>query len=127
MENQVNLLPFVLMAVIGLFYVYVGWRIFEKAGHAGWKSIVPVYNVIVLLDIVGRPLWWIVLTLIPVVNVVILAVLYVDLAKSFGKSTGFGIGLLLLGFIFAPMLAFNAEYRGPSAQQRTASSPSLSG
>lgn len=121
MENQVNILPLVLMAGVVLFYAYVGWRLFEKAGRAGWKSLIPIYNVFVLLDIVGRPAWWFLLTLIPVVNLVVTAILCVDLARSFGKGTGFGIGLLLLGFLFGPILAFgSARYDGPSAQQRVA-------
>jgi hypothetical protein len=126
MESQVNVLPLLLMAAVVLFYVYVGWRIFTKAGRAGWKSLIPIYNAFVLLDIVGRPAWWFILTLIPVVNIIVMVVLSVDLAKSFGKGTGFGIGLFLLGFIFGPMLAFgSAEYAGPSARasQQAASGP----
>lgn len=119
MENQVGVLPLLIMFAVVLFYVYVGWRIFQKAGEAGWKAIIPIYNALVLLRIVGRPAWWFVLMLIPVVNFVVAAIVYIDLAKSFEKGTGFGIGLLLLGFIFAPILAFgSAEYQGPSAQQQ---------
>ena len=119
METEVSIFPLVIMTAVALFYVYVGWRIFEKAGRAGWEAIVPVYNMLVMLRIVGRPAWWIVLMLIPVVNFIALAIVYVDLAKSFDKGTGFGIGLLLLGFIFAPALAFgSATYQGPSAAQR---------
>ena len=92
------------------------WKVFTKAGKPGWAAIVPIYDVIVLLQIVGRPLWWIVLLLIPLVSLVIAIILCIDLAKSFGKGAGFGIGLLLLGFIFFPILGFgSARYVGPSA------------
>lgn len=99
------------------FFIAVGWKIFTKAGKPGWAAIVPIYNIVVLIEIIGRPLWWIVLFLIPFVNVIVGLVASVDLAKSFGKGSGFGIGLFLLGFIFAPILAFSsARYEGPAAQ-----------
>lgn len=99
-----------------IFYIYVGWRIFEKAGEPGWAAIIPIYNLVVMLRIVGRPTWWIVLFLIPIVQLYPMIVVPIDLAKSFGKGTGFGIGLLLLGFIFGPILALgDAEYQGPAA------------
>lgn len=89
------------------------WRIFTKAGEAGWKSLIPIWNFIVLLRIVGRPAWWVILLLVPFVNIVVLIIMYVDLAKAFGKGIGFALGLLLLGFIFLPVLAFgDAHYRG---------------
>lgn len=111
------LLPIVMLAVV-VFYLYVGWRIFEKAGQPGWAVIIPIYNLVILLRIVGRPLWWIILFLIPVVNFFVAAVVYIDLAKSFGKGTGFGIGLLLLGFIFGPILGLgDATYEGASAAE----------
>lgn len=92
------------------------WKVFTKAGKPGWACLIPIYNTVVLLQIVGRPIWWIVLLLIPFVNFVILIIVSIDMAKSFGKGTGFGIGLALLGFIFYPMLGFgDAKYQGPAA------------
>ena len=93
------------------------WQIFTKAGEAGWKAIIPIYNIIVLLKIVGRETWWVILLLIPIVNFVVWIIVGVDLAKSFGRGTGFGIGLAFLGFIFAPILGFGSDtYRGPAAK-----------
>lgn len=92
------------------------WRLFAKAGRPGWAAIVPIYNIVVVLQIVGRPVWWVVLMLIPLVSFVIAIVLAVDLAKSFDRSAAFGVGLLFLGFIFVPVLAFgSATYAGPAA------------
>src|SRR3954464_12706990 len=93
------------LAVVVLVFASL-WKLFEKAGKPGWAGIVPIYNAIVLLEIVGRPLWWIVLLFIPCVNFVVGIMVCIDLAKSFGKSPGFGIGLAFLGFIFFPLLAF---------------------
>jgi len=92
------------------------WKIFTKAGQPGWASIIPIYNLYVWCKIVGRPWWWILLMLIPFVNFIILIILIIDLAKSFGKGVGFGIGLILLGVIFFPILGFgSAQYQGPAA------------
>ena len=92
------------------------WKIFTKAGQPGWACIIPIYNLYVWCMIVGRPWWWILLMLIPFVNFIIAIILLIDLAKSFGKGVGFGIGLLLLAVIFFPILGFgSAQYQGPSA------------
>ncbi len=94
------------------------WKTFSKAGKPGWACMVPIYNVIVLLQIAGRPLWWFVLLLIPVVNLIVSMVLMVDIAKAFGKGAAFGIfGLALFGFIGFPMLGFgDAQYGGGSSR-----------
>ena len=93
------------------------WKIFTKAGKPGWAAIVPIYNLIVLFDIVGRPLWWIVLFFVPFVNFVIAIILVVDLAKVFGKGAGFAVGMLLLPIVFYPMLGFgSAQYLGRPAR-----------
>jgi len=90
------------------------WKVYAKAGQPGWAAIVPIYNCVILLKIVGKPIWWLILLLIPFVNFVILIIVYIALAKSFGKGAGFGIGLVLLGFIFFPILGFgDAKYLGP--------------
>lgn len=103
------------LVVIALF-AWVFWRIFEKAGKPGWAAIIPIYNVIVLLEIVGRPVWWVLLLFIPVVNIVIGFLLALDLSRSFGHDLAFALGLFFLGFIFYPILAFGGDtYRGPAA------------
>lgn len=92
------------------------WKVFEKAGHPGWAAIVPIYNVYILTKIAGRPWWWLLLLLIPFVNIIVIAVLSIDVAKSFGQSILFGVGLWLLGFIFYPLLGFGKyQYQGPAA------------
>lgn len=109
--------------ILGLFYlgfiiflIASLWKVFEKAGQDGWKAIIPIYNFYVLLEIVGRPGWWLVLFLVPIVNLIVAILVYIDLAKSFGKGTGFGLGLAFLGFIFLPILGFgDAQYQGPAA------------
>ena len=108
---------FMIVWLVVLVAVVAGmWKMFEKAGKPGWAAIVPFYNLIVLLEIVGRPLWWIVLFLIPCVSFVAWIIIALDVAKAFGKDVAFGIGLALLGFIFIPILGFgDARYVGPVA------------
>ena len=93
--------------VVVLGFIVGMWKVFEKAGEPGWAAIIPIYNTIVLLKIAGRPLWWLILLFIPFVNFVILILVGLDVARKFGKSAGFGIGLALLGFIFYPLLGFS--------------------
>jgi len=99
---------------IFLFFVICYWRIFTKAGEAGWKSIIPIYNSIILLKIIKKPWWWIFLFLIPIVNIVIAVIVALELAKVFGKSPVFGVvGLFLFSIVGYPMLAFgSATYTG---------------
>ena len=97
---------------IVVFEAAAMWRVFTKAGKPGWAIIVPIYNIIVMLEIAGKPLWWFLLMLIPLVNIVVMFMVMIGIAEKFGKSAGFGVGLALLGFIFFPILAFgDAEYR----------------
>ena len=102
----------VLWAVVLLFFIACGWKIFTKAGQPGWAILVPIYNIIVLLKIVGKPAWWFLLMLIPVVNFIVLIMVDIELAKRFGKGIGFAMGLIFLGVIFGPILAFgSAKYQ----------------
>ena len=98
------------LAILLLILVSM-WKIFEKAGQSGWKSIVPVYGFVILLRITGRSGWWVLLMLIPIVSFIYLIFVYRDLARTFGKGAWFTMGLLFLPFIFYPVLAFgNAKY-----------------
>ncbi|MBP9041075.1 MAG: hypothetical protein KBF64_04800 [Anaerolineaceae bacterium] len=120
----VGVFTYLFSLVIAIFYIYCMWRIFVKAGKPGWAAIIPIYNVLVELEILGRPWWWLLLMLVPVVNFVIGIIIVFDLAKVFGKGTGFGFGLLLLSVIFIPILAFDdSKYLGPIAGEAAAYTP----
>ena len=109
------IVPLVLLA-IPLITIAGMWKTFAKAGHPGWAAIIPIYNVWILLKIVGRPGWWLLLFFIPLVNFVVGVLVSIDLAKAFGKGAGFGLGLVFLAFIFYPLLGFgDARYKQPSA------------
>jgi hypothetical protein len=102
----------VYLAII-ILMIAAMWKIFTKAGKPGWAAIIPIYNTIVLLEVVGKPIWWFLLMFIPFVNIIILIIVDLELAKKFGQSTGFAIGLILLPVIFYPILGFgSAQYQG---------------
>ncbi|MBN2205688.1 MAG: signal peptidase I [Thermoleophilia bacterium] len=101
---------------LAVLYIVGMWRIFTKAGQPGWAAIIPIYNVYVWLKVAGRPGWWLLLWLIPFVNFIVALLVSLDIAKSFGKGSGFGVGLWLLAPIFVLILGFgSAQYEGPAA------------
>jgi hypothetical protein len=102
------ILVFVLVLLIFIVVLVVSmWKIYQKAGKPGWASIVPFYNLAVLLEIVGEPFWWLLIILfVPFVGFVLSIIIANRLAKSFGRSSGFTVGLIFLPFIFYPILAF---------------------
>lgn len=105
-------IPFMFLALC-LLMVVAQWVIFAKAGEAGWKSLIPFYNAYVLMEISGKPGWWMFLLLVPLVNVAIYFLAMISLAKRFGRSELFGVGICLLPFIFMPLLAFgDSRYQG---------------
>lgn len=92
------------------------WKLFTKAVKPSWASLIPVYNLVVLVQIVGRPVWWIVLLFIPFVNIIATILLSNDLSKSFGRGSGTTLLLIFLPFIALPMLGFGSDkYVGPVA------------
>jgi len=109
----IGLLMTLVWLAVGVFLIAAVWKVFVKAGQPGWAAIIPIYNIIVLLKIVDKPLWWFILFCIPLVNFVIAIIVFIALAEQFGKGVGYGLGLTFLGFIFFPMLGFgSATYKG---------------
>jgi hypothetical protein len=100
------------VAVFLLVIVASMARVFRKAGRSGWAALVPIYNLIVLLEIAGKPVWWVAFTPVPVVNLVLGARLGIGLADRFNRGRLFGLGLFFLAPLFLPVLAYsNLRYR----------------
>ncbi|GAB3927077.1 DUF5684 domain-containing protein [Mucilaginibacter myungsuensis] len=96
------------------FYPIVGWRIFSKAGEPCWAAFIPVYNLIVFVKVIGKPVWWFILLIIPYVSLIFWIWSANRLSKSFGYGVGFTLGLIFLNPIFLLLLAFgNDRYLGP--------------
>jgi len=114
----------IIYIVVIVFEIAALWKVFVKAGQPGWAAIIPIYNLYILLKVIGRPAWWLLLfivgVIVPFVGWILLLVIgiiiAIDLAKSFAKSSGFAVGLFLLNFIFIPILGFgDSQYVGPAA------------
>lgn len=107
----------IIITIVSVLMIVALWKIFTKAGKPGWAAIIPVYNAVVLFQICGFNPWLLLIALVPGVGALVLAILSIiccfRLAKAFGKGTGFGFGLWILGVIFYPVLAFSdAKYVG---------------
>jgi hypothetical protein len=103
--------PLISLAILAAVIAGV-WKVFTKAGQPGWGALIPIYNVVLLLQIAKRPLWWLLLLLVPLVNMIVAVIVSIDIAKQFGKGPGFGLGLAFLGFVFYPVLGFSdARYQ----------------
>ena len=116
-QESLNPALLALYSACGVFMTVAGilamWKVFQKAGEPGWAAIVPIYNTYVLFKITWGSGWFFLLLLIPIVNIVILIITYVKMARVFGRSGGFAVGLIFLNLIFMLILAFgDAQYIG---------------
>lgn len=111
----------IVMLIVAVIEIIAMWKIFTKAGQAGWKSLIPIYNIYTFVKIADGNGWKFLLLCLPIVNIVYAIMLTFRLAKSFGKGVGFGFGLLFLEGIFVLILAFGkAQYVGPRGQVKAA-------
>lgn len=100
------------LAVI-VFEIAALWRVLAKAGRPGWGAIIPIYNIYLLCKVAGKPGWWTILFFIPLVNIVFAILVWHGVSSRFGHGGGFTAGLVILGFIFVPILGFgSSQYRG---------------
>jgi uncharacterized membrane protein YhaH (DUF805 family) len=111
-----GLLMTLVYLIISVFFIVVMWRVFVKAGQPGWGSIIPFYNIILMLRIAGKPGWWLVFFFIPIINIVVQIVMLIDIAKNFGRGGWFAAGLIFLPIIFFPILAFGSSVYGGASQ-----------
>lgn len=98
---------------VGIFMMVTYWKLFEKAGKPGWASIIPIYNLWIMLQMTKLPEWLIVLLFVPGLNIpvgtILMIIIGLNMAKAFGKDVAFAIGLILLPVIFYPILAFSKD------------------
>jgi hypothetical protein len=110
-------ISFIWFIVLYVLFALPLWAVLKKAGSdMAWAAFVPILSWYALLKIVGRPGWWLLLYLIPIVNVIVIIVVLHDLSKSFGHGAGFTIGLIFLSWIFLAILGWgSSQYQGPAA------------
>lgn len=103
------------VSIVGILTIIAWWKMFTKAGEAGWKSIIPFYNMYIMYKICWGNPWFFLLGCIPCVNFVMTIMLAFRQSRSYGHGTGFAIGLILLNPIFTLILGFgDSEYVGPN-------------
>lgn len=104
-------LGFILL--IGVVVAIGMWKVFEKAGKPGWAAFIPIYNWIMMMEITGKPTWWVALLFVPIVQFVVMFIVEGELAERFGQSSAYALGLFFLPFIFYPILGFGpAQFQG---------------
>jgi len=108
-STSVNPAAIVVGFAFGILGIIAYWRIFAKTGNPGWTSIIPILNSLVLLKAVKRPLWWLILLIIPFVGIVFLIIVLNDLSKAFGHGVGFTLLLIFLTPIGLLVLAFGGS------------------
>ena len=78
---------FLLFLSFNLIIFGGSYKLFNLAGVAGWKALIPFYNIIKYLDIIKRPRWWTILVFIPVINLLMIPVIWIEFIKTFNHST----------------------------------------
>ena len=91
----IGIIMFILPLVITVAMVMGVWKAFAKAGQPGWASIIPIYNIVCMLNMARKPVWWLVLLLIPIVGIVVLIMVNKEIAKGIGRGVGTGILMCL--------------------------------
>ena len=91
---------FIFFLIVQIVHFLGTWKLYEAAGRKRWEAAIPVYNAIVLMKIIGRPTWWTILLFIPIINLIMFPVIWVETLRSFGKRSGLDTFLVLitLGF-----------------------------
>ncbi len=102
-------IAYIVVFALTIIVLVGNWRVYEKAGQPGWATLIPIVNLYFLLQIAKKPTWWMLLLIVPFVNIVIAFIINIEVAKNFGRSAGFGVGLTLLNVIFIPILGFGDD------------------
>ena len=116
-DGGVVLIVFGLYALFFIIYLVAMWKLFTKMGQPGWIGIIPLLNAYGIYKLAGREWWWVILLLIPCINIIAAWFLASDTAKLFGKEIGWTIFLFLIPGIAHMVLAFgDSRYVGPNEQ-----------
>ena len=91
---------FIFFLIIQVIHFIGTWKLYTKAGRKSWEAIIPIYNAIVLMKIIKRPTWWVILLFIPIINLLMFPVIWIETIRSFGKNSTVDsfLAVLTLGF-----------------------------
>lgn len=90
----------IFLLIIQIIHGLGTWKLYIKAGRKAWEAFTPIYNGFVLMKIINRPWWWVILLFLPIVNLIMLMVVWVETARSFGKNTYIDTLLAIVTFGF---------------------------
>jgi len=121
MESSItDLIVILIYLVLIIVNVASLWKIFTKAGEAGWAALIPIYNTYVMIKVSDNPWWFLLLMFVPIISLYPALKVPYDIAKQFGKGFGFGLGMIFLPIIFMPILAFgSAQYQGQTGHNNS--------
>jgi Family of unknown function (DUF5684) len=111
---------FIFLGVLVILQIIGFWKVFVKAGRPGWAALIPFYNLYTECKVAKRPGWWLILFFIPFVNIIIWFIVAIDIAKNFGKGTGFGVLLAIFPMIASLVLGFGSAQYIDGAQPQAA-------
>jgi len=110
---QMSTTNLIITIICALILIVALWKVFVKAGRPGWAALIPIYDVYIMIKIAGLEWWYLLLLLVPLVNIYAIFKIYIEFAHKFGKSTGFGILSVFFSGICFLILAFgSAKYKG---------------
>lgn len=104
---------FIFFLILQVIHFLGTWKLYVKAGRKAWEAIVPVYNAIVLMKIINRPKWWVILLFVPIINLLMFPIVWVETIRSFGRNSRpeTFLVILTLGFyMFYVNYVLNVEY-----------------
>ena len=117
---------FVFFLAVQIIHFLGTWKLYQAAGRKSWEAAIPVYNSIVLMKIIGRPTWWTILLFIPIINLIMFPVIWVETLRTFGKKSTLDtfLGIFTLGFYiyyvnYTQKLEYNAN-RSLTPENKTA-------
>lgn len=124
---QNDILSFTLFVLPFAIAYYIGlWKVFEKSGRKGWEAIVPIYNYFIWLKIVKKPVWWIIFTVIPFLNILVTLMLVLEMVKCFGKKRALiQLFAVIFPYIYLPIIGFkkSEEFLGPISKENPKNKP----
>src|SRR5690606_10955574 len=93
----------IFLLIVQVVHFLGTWKLYQKAGRKPWEAFIPIYNGIVLMQIINRPKWWVLLLFIPIINLFIFPIIWIETLRTFGKKLTFDmvLGVASLGFYIA--------------------------
>lgn len=116
----------ILFLIINVIHFLGTWNLYERAGRKAWEAAVPIYNAVVLMGIINRPKWWVILLFIPIINLLMFPVIWVETCRSFrfNETNHTFLAIFTLGFY---IYYINYKTKAPYVKDRDIKAPTQLG